>query len=73
MNVLSEPVLKLLTIKSFLAKYPVFSEAWLRKMIFNRKNNGFDKVIIQVNRRIIINEEAFFVWLDENRWNGSKN
>lgn len=37
----------------------------LRHLIFYAKTNGFDKVIRRVGRRILINEEAFFKWVEE--------
>lgn len=37
----------------------------LRHLAFHRKTNGFDKVIKYVGRRILIDEEAFFAWVEE--------
>jgi hypothetical protein len=37
----------------------------LRHLIFNAKNNGFDKVIRRAGRRVLLDERAFFNWLDE--------
>jgi len=39
----------------------------LRHLIFNAKTNGFNKVIVRAGRRVLIDEKAFFAWLDENR------
>ncbi len=36
----------------------------LRHLIFNAKQNGFDRVIKRCGRRVLIDEKAFFVWLD---------
>jgi len=36
----------------------------LRHLVFNAKSNGFDAVIRRVGRRILIDEQAFFNWLD---------
>ena len=38
----------------------------LRHLIFNAKTNGFDAVIRRVGRRILINEAAFFAWVEKN-------
>jgi len=35
----------------------------LRHLIFYSKTNGFDAVVRRVGRRILIDEEAFFVWV----------
>jgi len=40
------------------------TEAGLRYYIFNAEFNGFDKVIKRIGRRILIDEEAFFNWVD---------
>ena len=42
----------------------------LRHLIFNADTNGFDKVIRRVGRKILINEAAFFKWIEE--LNGEK-
>ena len=42
----------------------------LRHLIFHAKSNGFDRVVKRVGRRVLIDEQAFFEWLDtqnENR------
>ncbi len=37
----------------------------LRHLIFNAKSNGFDKVIRRCGRRVLIDEQAFFAWADQ--------
>ncbi len=37
----------------------------LRHLIFNADSNGFSKVIKRAGRRVLIDESAFFVWLEE--------
>lgn len=36
----------------------------LRHLIFNAGKNGFDAVIRRVGRRVLIDEAAFFTWID---------
>lgn len=36
----------------------------LRNLIFNRHKNGFDKVVKKVGKRVLINEAAFFEWVE---------
>ena len=36
----------------------------LRHLIFNAKGNGFDAVIRRVGRRVLIDEGAFFAWVN---------
>ncbi len=37
----------------------------LRHLVFYAEENGFDKVIRRAGRRVLIDEQAFFQWLDE--------
>jgi hypothetical protein len=37
----------------------------LRHLVFHANTNGFDRVIRRVGRRILIDEQAFFAWVDE--------
>jgi hypothetical protein len=55
-----------LTVKQFAEKHIAFSESSLRFLIFNEKNNGLadSKVIARVGKRVLINEERFFNWLE---------
>ena len=39
--------------------------AGMRHLVFHAAKNGFDKVIRRVGRRVLIDEEAFFQWVDE--------
>ena len=41
----------------------------LRHLIFNANENGFDKVVKRVGRRVLIDELAYFRWVEEQ--NGS--
>lgn len=53
-----------------LADWPKF-HPWpplggLRHLAFHAKQNGFDKVIRRVGRRVLIDETAFFDWVKSN-------
>ncbi len=54
----------LLTVRQFAEKHRAFSEASLRFSIQNSNKNGFDKVIRRLGRKILIDECAFFKWVD---------
>ncbi|MCB2199509.1 hypothetical protein KQI63_08900 [bacterium] len=52
-----------------LADWPKY-HAWpplggLRHLVFYSKTNGFDKVIRRAGRRILIDEAAFFDWVEQ--------
>jgi len=36
----------------------------LRHLIFNAGSNGFDAVVRRIGRRVLIDETAFFAWVD---------
>ncbi len=42
----------------------------MRHLIFHAKKNGFDKVIKRVGRRVLIDEAAFFRWVEERNAKG---
>lgn len=56
----------LLTVRQFSIKYPAFPEGGLRYLIFNQNHNGFDKCIRRVGKKVLIDETAFFAWVDSN-------
>ena len=56
---------RLFTVRQFSAKYPAFPEGGLRHMIFQAEAIGFDKVIRRVGRKILLCENSFFQWIDE--------
>ncbi len=37
----------------------------LRHLVFNANTNGFDKVMRKVGRRVLIDEDAFFEWVNK--------
>lgn len=36
----------------------------LRNLIFNKNKNGFHKVVKKVGKRVLIDETAFFEWIN---------
>ena len=54
----------ILTIRQFSEKHTAFSEAGLRHLIFQGSANNFNKVIRRAGKKILIDEQLFFNWLD---------
>jgi hypothetical protein len=54
------------TVKQFSEKHPAFPIGGLRHRLFYKEQNGLNKsgAIIKNGRRILINEEKFFQWLE---------
>ncbi len=46
--------------------HPWPSNGGLRNLIFNKEKNGFAKVVKKVGKRVLIDEAAFFAWVDNN-------
>lgn len=55
----------LLTVNQFADKHPAFPVGGLRHNIFHAGTNGFDKCIRRIGRKVLIDEGAFFNWVDE--------
>lgn len=56
----------LFTVSQFSAKHGFITNNGLRFQIFNEKNNGLEmaRAIIRVGRRVLIDEERYFSWID---------
>jgi hypothetical protein len=51
------------TVEQFSKKYPAFTPASVRWLLFNRENNGLSAAVVQLGRRVLIDEAAFVSWL----------
>ena len=47
--------------------YPPMGQ--LRALVFNAKDNGFDKVIRRVGKRILLDEAEYYAWVDKQESN----
>ena len=45
--------------------HPYPNVSGLRHLVFKAGSNGFDKVIRRVGRRILLDENAYFAWVEE--------
>ncbi len=54
------------TVKQFCQKHPAFTEGGLRHFIFYKNSNGLDKsgAIVRLGRKVLINEQKWFEWLE---------
>ena len=60
----------LLTVRQWATEYKWPSEAALRNYVFHAKQNGFDAVVRRVGRRVLIDETAFFAWVEAQNGGG---
>lgn len=56
-----------LTIPGTSKKYPAFSEGGLRWLLFNREQNGFNRCVVRIGRRVLIDECELVAWLRSQR------
>jgi hypothetical protein len=63
---------RLLTVNQFVAEHSFASNGGIRFLLFNSKNNGMEKagVIKRLGRRIIIDENKFFAWVESQNQGG---
>ena len=54
----------LLTVRQFSLKHPAFNEGGLRWMIFHAHTNGMKSCIRRLGKKVLINEAAFFQWVE---------
>jgi hypothetical protein len=56
-----------LTIPQFCERYPCFTQAAARWLIFNAKRNGFDRCLIHIGRRVFVDPTRVPEWLASRR------
>ena len=52
------------TVKQFSERNPAFSEGSLRWLLFNARENKLETAVVRVGRRVLIDEDRFFAWLE---------
>ena len=55
---------KYLDVNQMSERYPAFTPASFRYMIFNAERTGLDKAIIRVGRKVLLKPEIFEEWLE---------
>ena len=61
----SDQPLRLIPVTEWNKYYSYPKVSTLRHLIFHSEKNGFDKVVRRIGRRVLINEQAFFQWVEE--------
>ncbi len=54
-----------MTVRQFCAAHPAFTEGSLRELLFNRETNGLSVALVKKGRRLWIDVDAFFDWLEQ--------
>lgn len=53
-----------MTVRQLAAKNPYLTEAAIRWMLFNRKENGLAKAVTKLGKKILIDDEKFEEWVN---------
>jgi hypothetical protein len=60
----------LATVPQFSQKHPAFTIGSLRWLLFHRETNGLNKAVVKIGRRVLIDEDRFFDWVNEQSGRG---
>ncbi len=55
---------RLFTVKEWVRVHGTPAEGGLRRLIFSASQNGFDKCVRRIGRRVLIHEDEFFKWIE---------
>jgi hypothetical protein len=64
------PLRTILTVRHFSERHPAFSQGSLRNLIFlseghgNLSANGLGIALVRIGRRVLIDEQKFFEWVE---------
>jgi len=64
------PTRNLLTVRQFSQKHPAFPEGGLRYQIFHAEQNGLADALRRIGRKVLIDEGAYFLWIDAQNQQG---
>ena len=57
----------IMTVEQLCDAHPAFTPASVRWWLFRREENGLNRAVIRLGRKLLIDESAFFDWLDDHR------
>jgi hypothetical protein len=70
---MSKPTIpRFIPLKDWPKFHPWPSERALRNLVFKEHQNGFSACVKRVGRRVLIDETAFFLWVQEQQDKGSQ-
>ena len=55
---------QLRTVDQFCQEHPAFTAGTIRWLLFHRQRNGLESAVVRVGRRVFIDVEQFFAWVD---------
>jgi hypothetical protein len=60
------------TVQQFCEENPAFTVGGLRWLLFHRETNGLSEAVVRVGRRVLIDAERFFRWVDAQNGRGEQ-
>jgi len=54
-------------VPQFCAEHPAFTPGGIRWLLFHRQQNGLERAVVRVGRRVLIDVDKFFTWVDEQK------
>lgn len=57
----------LMTVKQTVENYAIFSEGALQWHLFHREQNGLNKAVVKIGRRIFLDRDRFEEWIESKR------
>lgn len=51
-------------VSQFCEEYPAFTPGGVRWLLFQRQQNGLEHAVVRIGRRLLIDVEKFFEWID---------
>jgi hypothetical protein len=66
-----KPIKKFIPLTHWPQYHPYPNISGLRYLVFNAEKNGFASCIKRIGKRILIDEDAFFAWVDNQQYNQS--
>lgn len=62
---MTDSIAKLLTPDQLIEKYPgSFTKSWIMSLIRERNKNGVNVAVFKVGKKLFIDEEKFFTWIE---------
>jgi len=58
------------TIRQLTTSNPAFTEGGIRALIFRSEQNGFNRCIRRIGRKILISKSAFSRWIEDQNGGG---
>lgn len=55
---------QLRTVDQFCEEHFAFTRGGMRWLLFHRKHNGLDKAVVRIGRKLLIDLDKFFEWVD---------